>query len=396
MAPRLESNIWKMYLFKFFVSLAFFSAVLVPFFIDWIKIDYTQIFILQSWYLAWNFILEVPTGVVADRVGRKWSIAAGSLSWTVGMIAYGSINSYLPLFFAEFMCALGSSLLSGADTALAYDTLLNIRRKTDARIIFSRLEIASTLGLVAGSIGGSTFAGSGYIPYPQTLPLTFIFTAISTSLALFLALSIKEPQRKTPIDSPIVRTGWESIRHIFHHKKLRAFVFNDIAITATSFLIIWFYPALAANAGIGVKYLGWIVTGYSLFSIVLLLNIKRLESFFGIENILSYTGLIPGALFILLSWTRSATLILPGIFLIVGLASLRPPILADFMNRHIECKRRATVLSGVSMLLSIFKALLYPLIGLLADTSLQYALLFLGIVTIVFSMATKIEARDLD
>ena len=66
-----KSNIWKMYLLNFLRNLTFFGAVAVPFYLDWAKIDYTKIFILEDTFMFWIFVLEIPTGVVADKFGRK-------------------------------------------------------------------------------------------------------------------------------------------------------------------------------------------------------------------------------------------------------------------------------------------------------------------------------------
>ena len=66
-----KSNIWKMYAFRFLISMHFFSAVLIPFFLDYGNISFTKIMLLQSWFAFWSFVLEIPTGTIADYFGRK-------------------------------------------------------------------------------------------------------------------------------------------------------------------------------------------------------------------------------------------------------------------------------------------------------------------------------------
>ena len=75
---------------------------------------------------------------------------------------------------------------------------------------------------------------------------------------------------------------------------------------------------------------------------------------------------------------------------------MRSPILSDFMNKHIESRNRATVLSGVSMLEKIIVMILYPIIGLLADFSLWATFLFLGIATLIFSLMNRIESEHIE
>ena len=84
----------KNYLYAFFKNFAFFSAVLVPFFTDWGHISIFQVQILQSWFAIWVFILEVPTGAVADKIGRKHSLTLGSSLIALATIVYGSIPSF--------------------------------------------------------------------------------------------------------------------------------------------------------------------------------------------------------------------------------------------------------------------------------------------------------------
>ena len=54
----------------------FVAAVLVPFLTDWGGLTLLQVFTLNAWFMFWNLVFEVPTGAIADRFGRKWSIAA--------------------------------------------------------------------------------------------------------------------------------------------------------------------------------------------------------------------------------------------------------------------------------------------------------------------------------
>jgi hypothetical protein len=83
-------------------------------------------------------------------------------------------------------------------------------------------------------------------------------------------------------------------------------------------------------------------------------------------------------------------------FIIIGLKMMRSPVLSDFMNKYIESRNRATVLSGVSMLEKIIIMILYPIVGLLADYSLWTTFLFLGIATLVISLINRIEAEHIE
>jgi Kef-type K+ transport system membrane component KefB len=67
------------------------------------------------------------------------------------------------------------------------------------------------------------------------------------------------------------------------------------------------------------------------------------------------------------------------------------PILSAFINQRIESENRATVISSVSLLERFLTFLLYPVIGFLADVSIDHALFLLGILCAVFAIATTLR-----
>jgi hypothetical protein len=54
-----QANIRKAYAAGFLKNLQFFGPISVPFFLDWLRVDYTRMFILQAWFLFWIFTMEI-------------------------------------------------------------------------------------------------------------------------------------------------------------------------------------------------------------------------------------------------------------------------------------------------------------------------------------------------
>ncbi|MFH1456129.1 MAG: hypothetical protein ABIF40_04210 [archaeon] len=65
------------------------------------------------------------------------------------------------------------------------------------------------------------------------------------------------------------------------------------------------------------------------------------------------------------------------------------------MHKFIPSDKRATVMSTVSMVDRFVRALLYPLIGLLVDFSLNLTLIVVGILIIFFAYISRIKEKDL-
>src|SRR5574344_2092345 len=89
-----KATLGVLYAFSFLRNLLFFGAVAVPFYRHRVGLDYTRLFILEAIFSASLFAFEIPTGVVADRFGRKKSLALGSLLFGLGFLAFGFSVDY--------------------------------------------------------------------------------------------------------------------------------------------------------------------------------------------------------------------------------------------------------------------------------------------------------------
>ncbi len=334
-----RSNIAKAYLANCLKNLVFFGAVAVPYFLDWLRVDYTRLFVLQAWFLFWVVALEIPTGVVADKFGRRVSVAAGCLLFGVDMLVLGTTRSYPLLFASEFLGAMGMTLMSGAEQALLYDSLVALGEQQRARFFLARYEAAGTLGLLLSLPIGSVVAALGR--YPDSLRVPFLMSAGTAGLAGATYIWMKEPERPKA-QQGFLRMGIDGVRTLLTRPDLRAYVVNAVAISAVTFFVFWFYQPASLRSGLPLVWLGAIGAGFNLFAAILLANSARLERAFGIKRILFWSALFPAALFAVLGIARPLVLVVPALFLLVGCRMIRIPILNDLINRHIESENRAS------------------------------------------------------
>jgi MFS family permease len=384
-------NITLLQVFQFLKSLQFFGAIAVPFYLEWGGLDYTRMFILEGAFSLFMFVLEVPTGTIADRFGRKWSMILGALCSGIALMIFGLVRSY-PLFFvANFLCALGMTCISGADQALLYDTLLSEGRSDEGRRILSRFQAIGTVGLLVGFPAGSLIAGSSLVPRPQSLALTFVLSGIVFALSAIPLLLLIEPARAEKVHRPF-HEGIEGIRALLRPGDLRRFTLNYALISATGFFMFWFYQSLAREAAVQVAWNGVFGAGINVAGMILLWNASRLEVRLGLPRLLLTTALVPGLLYLGLGIFRAPLFAFPAAFLIAGMKMLRAPLLSDLINRVVESRNRATMLSGVSMLERAVVFILYPLVGAAADRSLSTAFFGLGAATLLFAMLSHLPS----
>ncbi len=395
-----RNNIWKMYAVRFLFWTHFVASVLIPFLRDWGGMDFTRILLLNAWFMAWNFLLEVPTGSVADLFGRRVSVALAIVVFAAGLWTYVSWPSFAFFLVAEALFACAMTLLSGADEALVYDSLKEVFDGDDralaeaAKRVIPRLESFKLGGIVLGAMCGSLIASR----FDLTMPLKA--QSVPLGLAFLLCLTLYEPQqrRASEVDSePYLRILLGGVRYFLGHRILRTLTLDMVFHAAFAFMIIWFYQPFLESAGVQLQYFGLVHTGMALGQILFLAQAGRITALLGSDRrLLAVVPLVVGGAYIGLGITHQV----PAVVILILLASTfglsRPVLFGAFLNRHIPSAKRATVLSTVSMARTMTIGLVYPIVGLLADASLSLAIIVLGSAMILLTFASRIRDEHLD
>lgn len=392
MDRRLKITLWKYYAFSFFVDMLFVSAVLVPFFTQWGKISLFQVMLLQSWFSLWFFILEVPTGLIADRIGRKWAMTFGAIIVALSCILYGSVNS-LPFFFlSEFFFAVGISLISGADEAFIYDALKEQNKAHEAKKYFGRINSIQLIGIfVSGIIGSFIAANLG-------LNITFILSAIPVGIAAIIAYTFKEPKiKKDSLKKERVFTALKSgFVFVLSHKMLRLLVIDYVIVATVAYFVIWLYQPVLQNIGIGIAYFGIFQGILTLSQIAISNNFSFLEKISGgAKPYLKFSLLATALSFLLVALLPNPVTIIIFVLFAGGLGLTRGTLLASYMHNFIPSENRALVISSISTFIRLSIAVFNPIVGLIATHNLQLTLFLLGIVPLMLLIFSPIKKEML-
>ncbi len=133
-----------------FRGLSVSAAYLVPFFLER-GLSLTEIFLLQSIFSVAVVLWELPSGYIADKLGRARTIQVSGPIAVVAMIAYGFSGEFWQMAACELLLAVANGLLSGADQALLYDSLKAEGKESEyerwSKRINSRLFLATALSL---------------------------------------------------------------------------------------------------------------------------------------------------------------------------------------------------------------------------------------------------------
>lgn len=387
----IRSNIRKIYAFKFFMSLHFIGGVLIPFFTDWGGIRFFQVMVLQAFFVFSIFLLEVPTGAVADHLGRKVSLILAAVTNGIAVLVYASTPSFSVFLVGEFLWATSFALVSGADEAFLYDSLKQMNeedrsKKTLAR--FRSFELSAFM--VAAPIGSAIASFVG-------LRQTMLFMSVPFLLAFLLAFTFEEPAYAGSKEArSYLETLIGGLRYFREHRVLRILAFDTVSISTLTFLIIWTYQPYLKEVGISLVYFGFVHAGMTGMQIAVMNNFGRLERAFGSRRgYLVWSALIAGGAFILLAIIPKAVVTVPLLLVIAGFGMSRRVLFENYMNKHIESSVRATVISAVSMVATLAMGLMYLALGLLVEWSLRGTLIAIGAAIIVCALLARTKEEYL-
>ena len=389
----MHSNLWKLQGIRLLFWMHFFGAVLVPFYTDWGGLSLAQVLYLNAWFFLCNFLFEVPTGSVADFLGRKVSLALGSLVGLGAALLYVSRPSFLVFMAAEALFAIAYTLHSGADEALAYDSLKASGQVDRAAQVLGRMESFKLGGIITGTLAGGFIASTFGLSAPMRAYV------IPAALAFLLSLTLSEPAVQSPERKSRVsytRIITEGGRYFLGHKVVLLLAVELALTHALAWGLIWLFQPLLERGGLPLRFFGVVHALSCLGQILFLGNAARLERWSGsMRRLLLGATVITGLSFLLLATTRWLPLVIGGILLGFTFSLPRIPLFSAYINHHVPSERRATVLSFVSMVRTLGIVVMNPLIGLLAEQSLSWTMALLGAGLLALAAGSRIEERHL-
>jgi MFS family permease len=121
-------------------------------------LDLLEINLLNCISMISIFILEIPTGAIADFFGRKRSTVIGLFVYSCSFLIYFFSNSFWFFALAEIIGALAITCVSGALEALVVDSLNYYGYTGTLEKVFRRGELR-TIGVAVGALIGGFIGG---------------------------------------------------------------------------------------------------------------------------------------------------------------------------------------------------------------------------------------------
>src|SRR3954468_17593726 len=129
-----------------------------------------QAFGANAFFAAGMVLFEVPTGVVADTVGRRASYLLGTVTLAASTLLYVVLWQVEAAFWAwavaSVLLGLGFTFFSGAVEAWLVDALTATGFDGDLEDVFGRGQIVSGVAMLTGSVAGGAIAQATSLGVP--------------------------------------------------------------------------------------------------------------------------------------------------------------------------------------------------------------------------------------
>ena len=335
----------------------------------------TQIMILQSVYSLTVALTEIPSGYFADFFGRKKSIIISTILSFCGYLIFSNYCSFEAFIIAEILVALGGSLMSGADSALMYDSLKKLKKEERyTQIEGKSYAIGNFSESIAGLIGG--LIASVSIVLPVQIQTIVLFFSIPVAFSL---VDIRYESENKNILYNIKNALSFSLRE---NSKLKWLIIFSSIMGVGTLSAAWLAQPFFQSIEIPIIYFGLLWATLNMTSGVSSYNSHKIETKSYGNKLLLTVSLIMSFSFVIIFWINNYV----GLFflyLIYYNRGIITPILKNQINKITNSEIRATVLSIRSFILRISFAIVAPILGFIGDKmSISYSFLIIG--TLVF------------
>ena len=333
----MEKNLTKLFILKG-LSFAWFPIPTIMLFYQSHGLSIEQSIFLKTVLSISFFLWEIPSGYVADRRGRKFCLVTGSGIWVMSWLIYCTQQTFLWFIVAEFLTGVAGSLISGADTALTYDTFLQLNRPQEYRKFESKLVAISGISEAVCGLIGAMVAQYNLV-YP------FYLQTVCILLYCLLATKLIEPQHEVKENSQIQLKLISIVKNalIINHS-IRWLILLSATFSVATFLIVWLSQAYLSNYNVPTAFFGmmWVVF-HGLMSGASLTT-SSLSHKLGLRNTLLFLIILLSGSYIFLGIIAQVWAIL-FVAIIYCVRGWITPLLNDAINQLVPSSTRATIFS---------------------------------------------------
>jgi MFS family permease len=315
-------------------------------------LDIFHVMLVNAAFSFAQFVFEVPTGVVADTLGRKVSLLFCLITLLVSTLAYVALpavnGGFVPFVIVSIALGLGFTFWSGAGEAWLVDALKHLNYDQPIERVFAKSQVTFGIAMLLGTtLGGFLGQIDLRVPY-------LVRAALLIPLIVVSALRVKElgvhtrALRLADVPREMKQVFVKGVRYGLKHPVVRPLMFASAV--ANTFMMFGFYSWQRYFLDLLGKELVWVngvvAALVGLASIVGNLLMDRVCRLIPTRTGVLMAAVAVRTVTIFLCGLATSFGVAVGLYLVSNIAmGIASPIRQGLINAHIPSGERATILS---------------------------------------------------
>ncbi|HBK33742.1 TPA: hypothetical protein DEP34_03460 [Candidatus Uhrbacteria bacterium] len=368
------------------------SAVIVMFYLHR-DVNLNQVFYLSIVWSLTSLATEVPSGYLADHIGRKRTILLGVILLFVSQFLMFFAHGFWQFVLSFIFLSSSFSCFSGTEEALLYESLKEMGQEREMNTRNGKLLSARSLPDIFLPVIGA-FVAKDLLESQFQILMTA--NMMMTIIAFLIFCSLTEPQHIQEVKKQETGIFAQSIKTICGEPWLLKVAFNKLLVFIAVFIAWRMTQPLLSQYGFGVEMLGIF---YVIFQ-----GLEFCASWFAgwIECRVKTAHLITTSTMAIMTLLTLA-MISPHPWIVffsfaIGLPlyGLRDPVFSRAVNKRIQSKSRATTLSNLNVIKGVLDIPFLFLAGWLSTFSLLYPLVLSVCLCFIALIFFPIRSRELE
>lgn len=227
-----------------------------------------QVLFVDAFYPIFKFILEIPSNIIVNKLGKRRSLILGNLFVFGDMLFLILANNIYMIIFAWFLSAFGYALKGLTESNLLYDSVPKSNNRGD---IFAKIDgrassIYYYFDAISGLTTGFLFVINGYLP--------MVLSLIICIISLLLSFNFKEVNNSFKNDDEpknisikeILADLKEATKFMIKSNRLRSLVIFDAFFCALLAMYSTLRSSILTDINLPAQYFGLIYFGLQLIS----------------------------------------------------------------------------------------------------------------------------------
>ncbi len=367
------------------------SAIIVLFYIHR-GLELDEIFYLSIVWSITSLITEVPTGYLADRIGRKRTLLLGVTLLLASQVVTFFAFGFWPFVLTFVLMSASFSCFSGTEEAMLFESLAQTGHAHEMNARNGKQLAARALPDIFLPAIGALIA---HDLVEGQFQLLIVLNMLVTIIALVVLGRLVEPERLKSVTRQEMSVFAQSLQSIRTEPWLLKAALNKLLVFIAVFVTWRTTQPLLATLGFGAEALGIFYIMFQGLEFACSWFAGQIERKLGAVRIIFLSPVIMIFLLALAILSKEPLVVFTALALALSMNSLRDTMFAHAVNRRVHSHSRATTLSNMNVLKGVLDIPVLFLAGLLANTSLSYPLLLAAALCFVALMVFPIRKNEL-